>query len=97
MVLVLIDYLIGSSWWRDDWSSRMITRERRDDLASGKTTMREAKAPTETMSVTSHGLSSSDSGLSSYHIIKPDKHEGYLSYKIRCHPSVVPVEASVIS
>ena len=78
MVLVLIDYLIGSSWWRDDWSSRMTTRERCDDLAS-------------------NGFSTSDSGLSSNHIIKPNEHEGYLSYKIRCHPPVVSVEASIIS
>ena len=56
VILVLIDYLIGSSRWRDDWSSRMKTR---DDLASSKKTKCEAKAPTETTSVTSHGLSSS--------------------------------------
>ena len=95
--LVLIDYLMRSFWCRDDWSSLMTPRERRDDLASSKTTMREDKASTETTPVTSHGISSSNFGLCSYHIIKPDKRKGYLSYEIRCHPSVIPLQASVIS
>ena len=73
VVLVLIDYLIGSSWWRDDWSSWMTTRERRDDLASSKKMMGEARLPTKATFVTPHGLSALDSGVSSYHIIKLDE------------------------
>lgn len=82
--------LMGSFWCRDDRSSLMTPRERRDNLASSKTT-------TEITPIMRHAISSSNSGLSSFHIIKPDKHEGYLAYKIHCHPPVIPLEASVIS
>ena len=95
--LVLIDYLMRSFWCRDDWSSLITPCERRDDFASSKTTMREDKASTEKKPFTSHGISSSNFGLCSYHIVKPYKREEYLSYKIRYHPSVIPLEASVIS
>lgn len=74
----------------------MTTLERHDNLASSKSTMREDKASTETTSITLNAISSSNSGLYSFHI-KPDKHEGYLAYKIRCKTSVILVEASVIS
>ncbi len=66
----------------------MTTRDRRDDLTSSKTATRENKASMETNMLLR---------MRSAHIIKPDKHEGYLAYKIRSHPSMIPLEASVIS
>ena len=96
MDFVLIDDLMGTFWCQDDWFGLMITLGRYDDLASSKSVRREDKASTETTSITLNAISSSNSGLCSFHN-KPDKHEGYLAYKIRCNPPVIPVEASVIS